>query len=84
MAAGVTGNAVALLSTVLWSSSFPATEYLLRAWDPLLLGVARLAGAATFLLALALLAGQARDLAAGAVARRAARSALSASPPRCS
>jgi drug/metabolite transporter (DMT)-like permease len=58
----VTGNAVALLSTIIWSSSFPATEYLLRAWDPLLLGVARLAGAATFLLALALLGGQAHNL----------------------
>jgi drug/metabolite transporter (DMT)-like permease len=57
------GNALAFLSTVLWSSSFPATEYLLRAWDPLLLGVARLAGAAAFLLALVLLAGRRSDLA---------------------
>jgi drug/metabolite transporter (DMT)-like permease len=58
------GNGLAFLSTVLWASSFPATEYLLGTWDPLLLGVARLSGAALFLLTLTLLAGQARDLAA--------------------
>ena len=59
----LTGNGLALLSTVLWSSAFPATEFLLRSWDPLPLAVARLTGAATFILLLALLAGQARDLA---------------------
>ena len=43
------GNLLALLSTALWASGFPATEYLLRGWDPLLLCLARLTGAATFL-----------------------------------
>ena len=59
----LTGNVLALLSTVLWSSAFPATEFLLRSWDPLPLAVARLTGAATFILLLALLAGQGRELA---------------------
>jgi drug/metabolite transporter (DMT)-like permease len=61
-APALTGNLIALVSTVLWSSAFPATEYLLRSWDPLLLCVARLAGAAVFILALAILAGQGRQL----------------------
>ena len=56
------GNLFALLSTVLWASGFPATEYLLRGWDPLLLCLARLTGAATFLVLLAALTGRAREL----------------------
>lgn len=56
------GNALAFLSTVLWSSAFPATEFLLRGWDPLLLAVVRLGGAATFILLLAVLLGRAREL----------------------
>jgi drug/metabolite transporter (DMT)-like permease len=56
------GNLLALLSTVLWASSFPATEFLLRGWDPLLLCGARLTGAATFLVALAALTGRLREL----------------------
>ena len=52
------GNGVALVSTMLWASSFPATEYLLGAWDPLSLGVARLAGAALFLVTLTLATGR--------------------------
>ncbi len=59
----MTGNLIALLSTVLWSSAFPATEFLLVGWDPMMLCVARLAGAATAILLLSLLAGQARELA---------------------
>ena len=58
----LTGNLVALVSTVLWSSAFPATEYLLRGWDPLLLCAARLAGAALFILALTALAGRMHEL----------------------
>jgi drug/metabolite transporter (DMT)-like permease len=58
----LTGNVIALVSTVLWSSAFPATEYLLRGWDPLLLCAARLAGAALFILALTVLAGRLREL----------------------
>ena len=50
----VTGNLIALFSTVLWSSAFPATEYLLRGWDPLVLCVARLSGAALSILLLTL------------------------------
>ena len=59
------GNAVALVSTVLWASSFPATEYLLRGWDPLLL-CARSPRPAPhlFLVLLALLTGRARELVA--------------------
>ena len=56
------GNVIALVSTVLWSSAFPATEYLLRGWDPRLLCAARLAGAALFILALTVLAGRLREL----------------------
>lgn len=56
------GNGLALLSTVLWSSAFPATEFLLRGWDPLLLAVARLGGAATFILLLAVAIGRGREL----------------------
>src|SRR5215207_3742773 len=58
----LTGNLIALISTVLWSSAFPATEFLLRTWDPMLLCVARLAGAALFILALTAMAGQAGQL----------------------
>lgn len=57
------GNGLALLSTILWSSAFPATEFLLRGWDPLLLAVVRLGGAATFLLLLTVLAGRGGELA---------------------
>ena len=59
----VTGNLIALFSTVLWSSAFPATEYLLRGWDPLVLCVARLSGAALSILLLTLVMGQVRELA---------------------
>ena len=59
----VTGNLIALFSTVLWSSAFPATEYLLRGWDPLVLCVARLFGAALSILLLTLVMGQVRELA---------------------
>lgn len=55
------GNLLALLSTVLWASGFPATEYLLREWDPLLLCLARLAVAAGFLTVLATLTGRTRE-----------------------
>lgn len=55
------GNALAMLSTVLWASGFPATEYLLRGWDPLLLCLARLATAAVFLTLLAVLTGRSRE-----------------------
>jgi drug/metabolite transporter (DMT)-like permease len=58
----VSGNLLALTGTVLWASSFPATEYLLRGWDPLLLCLARLGGASLFLVLLAVLAGRAREL----------------------
>ena len=57
------GNALALVSTILWSSAFPTTEFLLRSWDPLVLAMVRLAGAAVFILLLAALAGQGRELA---------------------
>lgn len=57
------GNGLALVSTILWSSAFPATEFLLRGWDPLVLAVARLGGAAMFILLLALLIGRGRELA---------------------
>ena len=57
-----TGNGLALVSTILWSSAFPATEFLLRGWDPLLLAVVRLGGAATFILLLAVSIGRVRDL----------------------
>ena len=67
----LTGNVVALVSTVLWSSAFPATEYLLRGWDPLLLCAARLAGAALFILALDRAGRPAARAAAGAMGRRA-------------
>lgn len=59
----VTGNLLALASTVLWSSAFPATEFLLRGWDPVVLCVGRLAGAALAILLLTALAGQARQMA---------------------
>jgi drug/metabolite transporter (DMT)-like permease len=58
----LTGNLLALVSTVLWASSFPATEHLLNSWDPLLLSLARLAGATLCLLGLLFLAGRAREL----------------------
>jgi drug/metabolite transporter (DMT)-like permease len=56
------GNGLAFLSTLLWSSAFPTTEFLLRGWDPLLLAVVRLGGAATFILLLAILIGRGREL----------------------
>lgn len=56
------GNLLALLSTVLWATGFPATEYLLRGWDPLLLCLGRLTGAAAFLVLLAALTGRAGEL----------------------
>ncbi len=56
------GNLLALLSAVLWASSFPATEYLLRSWDPLLLCLARLAGASLFFALLFLFVGHPREL----------------------
>jgi drug/metabolite transporter (DMT)-like permease len=56
------GNLLALLSAVLWASSFPATGYLLRSWDPLLLCLARLAGASLFFALLFLLVGHPREL----------------------
>ncbi|MGD9511995.1 MAG: DMT family transporter [Geminicoccaceae bacterium] len=57
-----TGNGLALVSTILWSSAFPATEFLLQGWDPLLLAVARLGGAAAAILLLAFLIGRGREL----------------------
>lgn len=57
------GNLIALFSTLLWSSAFPATEYLLRAWDPMVLCVARLGGAAVAILLLTLAMGKLRELA---------------------
>ena len=56
------GNLLALLSAVLWASSFLATEYLPRSWDPLLLCLARLAGASLFFALLFLLIGHPREL----------------------
>ncbi|MEK0082599.1 DMT family transporter [Benzoatithermus flavus] len=56
------GNLLALLGTALWASSFPATEHLLRGWDPLLLCFARLAGAALCLAFLALATGRGAEL----------------------
>lgn len=56
------GNLLALLSTALWASGFPATEYLLRGWDPLMLCLARLTGAAAFLILLAAVTGRAPEL----------------------
>jgi drug/metabolite transporter (DMT)-like permease len=61
--AAVTGNVIALASTVLRSSAFPATEFLLHGWDPAVLCVARLTGAALAILLLTLVVGQARELA---------------------
>jgi drug/metabolite transporter (DMT)-like permease len=58
----LTGNLLALVSTVLWASSFPATEHLLQSWDPLLLSLARLTGAASCLVLLALVTGRLREL----------------------
>ncbi len=63
------GNALALVSTILWSSAFPTTEFLLRSWDPLVLAMVRLAGAAAFILLLASLAGQGRELARAPLGR---------------
>lgn len=60
--AALRGNALALLSTMLWASGFPATEFLLRGWDPLLLCLARLTGAACFLMTLAALSGRRSEL----------------------
>jgi drug/metabolite transporter (DMT)-like permease len=56
------GNGLAFLSTLLWSSAFPTTEFLLRGWDPLVLAVVRLGGAAMFILLLAVLIGRGREL----------------------
>lgn len=58
------GNLLAFAGALLWSSAFPATDYLLRrgAWDPVLLVAGRLGGAALFLLALLLLLGRAGEL----------------------
>jgi drug/metabolite transporter (DMT)-like permease len=53
---------LAFLSTLLWSSAFPTTEFLLRGWDPLVLAVVRLGGAAMFILLLAVLIGRGREL----------------------
>ena len=38
----ITGNLVALLCMVLWATSFPVTDLLLRDWHPMLLVPARL------------------------------------------
>jgi drug/metabolite transporter (DMT)-like permease len=58
----LSGNLLAFLSTALWASSFPATERLLATWDPLLLCLARLGGAAACLLLIALAAGRLGEL----------------------
>lgn len=52
------GNLAALLSTLLWASSFPATEVLLATWHPLPLAAARLALGSLTMLALAAAFGQ--------------------------
>ena len=52
------GNLFALVSTLLWASSFPVTEYLLLSWDPMLLCLGRLAVAAAFLALLGLVSGR--------------------------
>lgn len=50
-----------MLSTAIWASGFPATEFLLRGWDPLLLCLARLGIATAFLAVLAALIGRFRE-----------------------
>ena len=39
------GNLLAVLSMLLWATSFPITDVLLNTWDPLSLALVRLSGA---------------------------------------
>jgi len=56
------GNAVTLAATVLWASSFLATDRLLRSWNPVWLTVGRILGAGLLLLAFCALTGRLRTL----------------------
>jgi drug/metabolite transporter (DMT)-like permease len=58
------GNLVAVASTAVWASAFPATDALLRDWSPLPLAAARLTLAALATLAVLAALGRARELAA--------------------
>lgn len=52
------GNALAFLSTLLWASSFPATDRLLATWDPFLVTLLRLGGASLCVAVLSLVTGR--------------------------
>ena len=55
----ITGNLVALLCMVLWATSFPVTDLLLRDWHPMLLVPARLVPGTLVILLIMVMAGQA-------------------------
>ena len=58
----IVGNLVALLCMVLWATSFPVTELLLRDWHPMLLVPARLVPGALVILLITILAGQGKTI----------------------
>jgi len=58
----IIGNLVALLCMVLWATSFPVTELLLRDWHPMLLVPARLVPGTLAILLIVVLAGQAATI----------------------
>lgn len=58
----ITGNLVALLCMVLWATSFPVTDLLLRDWHPMLLVPARLVPGTLVILLIVVVAGQAKTI----------------------
>jgi len=54
----ITGNLIAVLCMVIWATSFPLTDVLLRDWHPLLLVAARLVPGSLVIFLCAVLAGQ--------------------------
>jgi drug/metabolite transporter (DMT)-like permease len=54
----ISGNLVALVCMVLWATSFPVTDLLLRDWHPMLLVPARLVPGSLVILLITILAGQ--------------------------
>ncbi|HEX9767775.1 MAG TPA: DMT family transporter [Kiloniellales bacterium] len=58
----VSGNLVALLCMVLWATTFPVTDLLLRDWHPLLLVPARLVPGTLVILLITILAGQGKAI----------------------
>ena len=58
----ISGNLVALVCMVLWATSFPITDLLLRDWHPMLLVPARLVPGSLVILLITILAGHGKTI----------------------